>query len=74
VSLLSCGASGSEAVARQVLLLPDKDGCGVFGDGRPVTLTTRDREQLLRLTVTGVHPASAIRRARVLLALDISVG
>jgi biotin operon repressor len=41
---------------------------------RPVTLTARDREDLLRLTVTGVRPASAIRRARVLLALDTSVG
>jgi hypothetical protein len=41
---------------------------------RPVTLSARDREELLRLTVTGVHPASAIRRARVLLALDTSAG
>ncbi|MEC3979616.1 hypothetical protein [Amycolatopsis sp. H20-H5] len=41
---------------------------------RPVTLTARDREELLRLTVTGVRPTSSIRRARVLLALDISVG
>ena len=41
---------------------------------RPVTLTARDREELLRLTVTGVRPASAIRRARVLLALDTTVG
>lgn len=41
---------------------------------RPVTLSTRDREELIRLTTTGVHPASAIRRARVLLALDTSVG
>jgi hypothetical protein len=40
----------------------------------PVTLTARDREELLRLTVTGVRAASAIRRARVLLALDTSVG
>jgi transposase len=40
----------------------------------PVTLTARDREQLRRLTVTGVRPASAIRRARVLLALDTSAG
>jgi len=41
---------------------------------RRVTLTARDREELLRLTVTGVRPASAIRRARVLLALDTTVG
>lgn len=41
---------------------------------RPVTLTEADREWLVRVTTTGVHPASAIRRARVLLALDTSVG
>ena len=41
---------------------------------RPVRLSARDREELLRLTTTGVRPASAIRRARVLLALDTSVG
>jgi transposase len=41
---------------------------------RPVTLTARDREELIRLTRTGVHPASSIMRARVLLALDTSVG
>jgi len=31
-------------------------------------------KKLLRLTTTGVHPASTIRRARVLLALDTSAG
>ncbi|WP_218920509.1 helix-turn-helix domain-containing protein [Lentzea guizhouensis] len=41
---------------------------------RPVTLSARDREELIRLTTTGVRAASAIRRARVLLALDTSVG
>jgi transposase len=41
---------------------------------RPVLLTRADREELVRLTTTGVHPASMIRRARVLLALDISGG
>lgn len=41
---------------------------------RPVTLSVRDREELIRLVSTGVHSASAIRRARVLLALDTSVG
>ncbi|ONI92077.1 transposase, partial [Actinosynnema sp. ALI-1.44] len=41
---------------------------------RPVRLSARDREELLRLTTMGVHPASSIRRARVLLALDTSVG
>ena len=41
---------------------------------RPVTLRVADREELVRVTTTGVHPASMIRRARVLLALDTSVG
>jgi transposase len=41
---------------------------------RPVTLTSADREALVRLTTTGVHSASMIRRARVLLALDTSTG
>lgn len=41
---------------------------------RPVVLTPADREELVRITTTGVHPASMIRRARVLLALDTSVG
>ncbi len=41
---------------------------------RPVTLTVQDREDLVRVTTTGVHGASMIMRARVLLALDTSVG
>jgi hypothetical protein len=41
---------------------------------RPVVLTEADREVLVRITTTGVHPASMIRRARVLLALDTSTG
>jgi transposase len=41
---------------------------------RPVVLTVADREELVRVTTTGVHPASVIRRARVLLALDTSAG
>ena len=41
---------------------------------RPVMLTAADRDELVRVTTTGVHPASVIRRARVLLALDTSVG
>jgi len=41
---------------------------------RPVTLTAADRAGLVRVTRTGVHPSSVIRRARVLLALDTSVG
>lgn len=38
----------------------------------PVLLTEADRDVLVRITTTGVHPASMIRRARVLLALDTS--
>ena len=41
---------------------------------RPVTLTAQDREELEQITTTGVHGASQIMRARVLLALDTSVG
>jgi transposase len=41
---------------------------------RPVVLTEADRQMLVRITTTGVHPASMIRRARVLLALDTSQG
>jgi transposase len=41
---------------------------------RPVVLTAADRDGLVRLTTTGVHPAAVIRRARALLALDTSVG
>jgi transposase len=41
---------------------------------RPVVLDPADRVELVRITTTGVHPASMIRRARVLLALDTSVG
>jgi hypothetical protein len=41
---------------------------------RPVVPTPADREELVRITTTGLHPASMIRRARVLLALDTSVG
>ncbi|WP_406191079.1 helix-turn-helix domain-containing protein [Streptomyces sp. NBC_01017] len=40
----------------------------------PVRLTARDREELVRVTTTGVRRASMIMRARVLLALDTSVG
>lgn len=41
---------------------------------RPVSLTETDREELVRIATTGVRPASMIRRARVLLALDTSKG
>jgi transposase len=41
---------------------------------RPVVLTAADRDELVRVTTTGVHPAPVIRRARVLLALDTSAG
>jgi len=41
---------------------------------RPVILTVQDREELERITTTGVHGASQIMRARVLLALDTAHG
>jgi transposase len=41
---------------------------------RPVRLTEADRDELVRIITTGVHPASMIRRAQVLLALNVSVG
>ena len=40
----------------------------------PVALSVEDREALERVTTTGIRSASMIRRARVLLALDISAG
>jgi hypothetical protein len=40
----------------------------------PVSLCAEDRAALVRVTTTGVRSASMIRRARVLLALDTSVG
>jgi Homeodomain-like domain len=40
----------------------------------PVTLTAQDREDLVRVTTTGVRGASMIMRSRVLLALDTSAG
>jgi transposase len=40
----------------------------------PVALTMEDRAALERLTRTGVQKVSMVRRARVLLALDSSVG
>jgi hypothetical protein len=41
---------------------------------RPVTLAAVDREALVKVTTTGVRPASMIRRANVLLALDTWTG
>lgn len=41
---------------------------------RPVTLAPQDREELERIITTGVHGASQIMRARVLLALDTALG
>jgi len=40
----------------------------------PVRLSVEDRDWLERLTTTGVHSASLIRRARVLLELDTTAG
>ena len=39
-----------------------------------VALTGADRAALEKITITGVHPASMIMRARVLLALDANAG
>ena len=39
-----------------------------------VALTGADRAALEKITTTGVHPASMIMRARVLLALDANAG
>lgn len=41
---------------------------------RPVSLSVQDRDDLQRITTTGVHGASQIMRARVLLALDTALG
>jgi homeodomain-containing protein len=56
------------------LPLPDRTGVVGSQKKRPVVLTESDRDELVRLTRTGVHPASMIMRARVLLALDTSGG
>lgn len=40
----------------------------------PVALGAEERLALVRVTTTGVRSVSMIRRARVLLALDTSVG
>jgi len=39
-----------------------------------ITLAAKDRGALERVTRTGAHPGSVIRRARLLLALDTAVG
>jgi hypothetical protein len=59
---------------RFLLFSAGQDGVMGSQKKRPVSLTAVDRAELVRLTRTGVHPASMIRRARVLLALDVSVG
>ena len=51
-----------------------QDGMMPTQKKRPVRLTEADRDELVRLTTTGVHPVSMIRRAQVLLALDTSAG
>ena len=75
VSLLSSGIFGWEVGVWQILPLC-RTGRFVMPSQkkRPVVLTEADREELVRLTTTGVHPASMIMRARVLLALDTSAG
>ena len=54
--------------------LPDRTVVVRSQKKRPVVLTGADRDELVAVTRTGVHPASVIRRARVLLALDTAVG
>ena len=39
-----------------------------------VALSANDRESLVKLITSGVHPARMIRRARVLLELDANAG
>ena len=73
VSLLSsAGVVGRFGFGRSSFLCRE-DCCRAFADGASVTLTEAIG-WLIRVTTTGVHPARMIRRARVLLALDRSVG
>jgi len=75
VSLLSSVISGWEVNGgRSFPYLPDKDVVMPSQTKRAVTLTVQDRADLIRITSTGVHSASMIMRARVLLALDTSLG
>src|SRR6266540_3223325 len=75
VSLLSSGVFGWHGGVRQAFsALPNRIGVVGSQKKRPVVLTESDRDELVRLTRTGVHPASMIMRARVLLALDTSGG
>src|SRR5664279_2194771 len=60
------GSGRSSPSAGQEVVMPSQKK-------RPVTLSVADRDELVRITTTGVHPASMIRRARVLLALDTAV-
>ncbi|MCP2097855.1 hypothetical protein LV78_005845 [Actinosynnema pretiosum] len=71
---ISCGACSWEAVVRQVFPCWTSPGVVVSNLKRPVRLLARDREELIRWTTTGAHPASPIMRAWVLLALDTSAG
>lgn len=71
VSLLNSGVPGWEAGAWQIPSpLPDRIVVMPSQKKRPVTLTVQDREELVRVTTTGVRGASMIMRARVLLALE----
>jgi hypothetical protein len=75
VSLLSSAVFGWHGGAQWVFsVLPGRIGVVGSQKKRPVVLTESDREWLVRLTRTGVHPASMIMRARVLVALDTSGG
>ena len=75
MSLLSYGVFVREVGVWQILpLLPDREFVMPSQKKRPVVLSEADREELIRITSTGVHPAAMIRRGRVLLALDTSQG
>ncbi|MFH8739235.1 LysR substrate-binding domain-containing protein [Streptomyces sp. NPDC017964] len=75
VSPLSYGAPDWEVGVWQIPSpLPDRTVVVGSQKRRPVSLTAQDREELVRVTTTGVRGASMIMRARVLLALDSSVG
>jgi len=75
VSLLSSDVFGWEVGVWQILpLCQIRTVVMPSQKKRPVILAVQDREELVRVTTTGVRGASMIMRARVLLALDTAVG
>ena len=73
MSLLSSDLSKVQVVSAY---LPSLSVSTVMGSHkmRSVTLIAAYREELFRVSSTGVHAASVIRRTRVLFALDSSLG